>query len=155
MASSLRRARRLSKKRVNNMKLKIVDLSEKQLKDYLVASFQMKEMTEDKLELVLNKYKKTEGSQDDDIQRLLIESHLKMVIAIANRYRAAGISFAGLIRHGNAGLISAVKKWDCGENEEFLPYLVWNIEGAILDALIRVKKDENPSSQKNRFGGQG
>jgi DNA-directed RNA polymerase sigma subunit (sigma70/sigma32) len=123
------------------MRLKIVDLSEKQLKDYLVASFSMKEMTDDKLGLVLNKYKKTEGVEKEEIQKIIIESHLKMVISIANRYRGAGISFAGLIRHGNAGLIAAVKKWDCPENESFVNYLVWNIEGSILDALINVKKE--------------
>lgn len=123
------------------MRLKIVDLNEKQLKDYLVASYYMQEMTQDKLALVLNKYKKTEGAEKDEIQRLLIESHLKMVIAIANRYRGAGISFAGLIRLGNAGLIAAVKKWDFSDNGGFVPYLVWNVEGAILDALIKVKKE--------------
>lgn len=123
------------------MKLKIADLNEKQLKDYLVASFSMKEMTDDKLELVLNKYKKTEGVEKEEIQKIIIESHLKMVISIANRYRGAGISFAGLIRQGNAGLIAAVKKWDCLDNESFVNYLVWNIEGAILDALISAKKE--------------
>jgi len=137
------------------MRLKIADLNEKQLKDYLVASFHMQEMTQDKLALVLNKYKNTDGIEKEEIQRLLIENHLKMVIAIANRYRGAGISFAGLIRLGNAGLIAAVKKWDCGDNEGFVPYLVWNVEGAILDALIKVKKEVNPPSQNNRFGGQG
>jgi DNA-directed RNA polymerase sigma subunit (sigma70/sigma32) len=115
----------------------------------------MQEMTQDKLALVLNKYKNTDGIEKEEIQRLLIENHLKMVIAIANRYRGAGISFAGLIRLGNAGLIAAVKKWDCGDNEGFVPYLVWNVEGAILDALIKVKKEVNPPSQNNRFGGQG
>lgn len=123
------------------MKLKIVDLSEKQLKDYLVAACRVKEMTEDKLELVLNKYKNTAAEEKDDIQRILIESHLKMVIAVANRYRGAGISFAGLIRSGNAGLISAVKKWDSAENSGFESYLQWNVEGTILDALIRIKKE--------------
>jgi DNA-directed RNA polymerase sigma subunit (sigma70/sigma32) len=123
------------------MRLKIVDLNEKQLKDYLVASFYMQEMTQDKLALVLNKYKKTEGAEKEEIQRMLIENNLKMVISIANRYRGAGISFACLIRLGNAGLIAAVKKWDCGDNEGFVPYLVWNVEGAILDALIKVKKE--------------
>ena len=137
------------------MRLKIVDLNEKQLKDYLVATCRMHEMTQDKLEPVLNRYKNAGGAEKEDLQKLLIESHLKMVISLGNRYRGAGISFAGLIRLGNAGLISAVKKWDCGENEGFVPYLVWNIEGAILDALIKVKKEVNPSSQNNSFGGQG
>jgi DNA-directed RNA polymerase sigma subunit (sigma70/sigma32) len=123
------------------MRLKIVDLSEKQLKDYLVASFLMKEMPQDKLALVLNKCKKTSGAEKEEIEKILIEAHLKMVINIANRYRGAGISFAGLIRHGNAGLIAAVKKWDAIDNESFVNYLVWHIEGAILDALIRVKKE--------------
>jgi DNA-directed RNA polymerase sigma subunit (sigma70/sigma32) len=133
------------------MKLKIVDLSETQLKDYLVASCRIKEIAPEKLELVLSKYEKAGGDEKDDIYRMIIESHLKMVIVIANRYRGAGISFAGLIRLGNSGLISAVKKWETGDAESFLQHLVWAVEGAILDALISVKKEairlgETPAS---------
>lgn len=123
------------------MKLKIVDLSEKQLKDYLVASSRIKELPEDKLGLVLSKYAMTTGEDRQEIEKILIEAHLKTSICIANRYRGAGISFAGLIRAGNAGLISAVKKWEGGSAEEFVHSVTWSIEGAIIDALIKVKKE--------------
>jgi DNA-directed RNA polymerase sigma subunit (sigma70/sigma32) len=123
------------------MKLKIAELNEQQLKDYLVAACRIKELTPDKLTLVLNKYKKSAGESSAEIQRMLIEAHLKLVVCIANRYRGAGISFANLIGHGNGALISAVKKWDGTDGADFLPYLAWSIEGAILDALIRAKKE--------------
>jgi DNA-directed RNA polymerase sigma subunit (sigma70/sigma32) len=124
------------------MRLKYADLNEKQLKDYLIASAYMKEMPADMMDLALNKYKTTGSQHDrDEVQRLLIENHLKMVITIANRYRGAGLSFARLIKEGNAGLISAVKKWDRDDNENFTQYIVWGVEGAIIEALIRCKKE--------------
>jgi len=134
------------------MKIKIADLNETQLKDYLIASAYMKDMPPDKLELTLNKYKKAgDAGEREGIQKILTEAHLKMVVYIANRYRGAGLSFAKLIKEGNLGLIDAVKKWEGPENGDFVPYLVWNIEGAVIEALIRNKKsvkEENYHGQK-------
>ena len=121
------------------MKIKIMEVDEKHLKDYLIIAAHIKDMPESKLELVLNKYRNVKGFEEkEEIQRILIENNLKVVINIANRYRGAGLSFAKLIKAGNRGLIRAVKKWD--EKESFAQFLNWSVEGAIIDALIKTRK---------------
>lgn len=123
------------------MKLKIAELGEKQLKDFLLACTRIKSVPDSKLDAVLAKYAESSGTEREDLQRLLIESNLKSVVCIANRYRGASLSFAALIRHGNSGLIAAVKNWNGSGPEDFMEYLAWAIEGAVLDALVREKKE--------------
>jgi len=120
------------------MNIKFTNIDEEHLKDYLIVTYYIKEITPAKLELVLNKYKRVKSkSEKDEVQKILIESHLKMSLSIASRYRGAGLSFTGLIKAGNRGLIKAVKKWPENDNENFTQFLTWKIEGAIIDELIR------------------
>jgi len=125
------------------MKLKLIDIDERHLKDYLIVISHIKETAYNKIELLLNKLEgMSQPEEKEDIQKFLIEAHLKMVVGIANRYRGAGLSFVKLIKAGNKGLIKAVKTWGSDENEKFVPYLAWYIEGCILDEFIKHKNKE-------------
>ncbi len=124
------------------MKLKLIDIDESHLKDYLIVISHIKEVPFNKIEILLNKLEGSQAEEKEDIQKFLIEAHLRMVIGIANRYRGAGLSFVKLIKAGNRGLIKAVKSWGSDENEKFVPYLAWYIEGCILDEFIKQKNKE-------------
>ena len=124
------------------MRLKLIGIEEKQLKDYIVVTSKVKDLSHEKLSAMAEKLL-TPGTkaEKEDIRRTLIESNLKQVIRIAARYRGAGLTFAALIVAGNSGLIKAVKNYSAEESRPFAEYVSWMIEGVIIDALIEAKKE--------------
>lgn len=123
------------------MKKNLIIVDEKKLKDYLLIASRIPDIPGNKLGLVLNKLLNTEDKEEKQIiERFLIESFLKLVIHIVNKYRGAGYSFAKLIKFGNLGLIKTVKEWEKSKNENFIQTLIWNVEGEILNGILKEKK---------------
>lgn len=124
------------------MRLKLIGIEEKQLKDYIVVTSKVRDLSHEKLSAMAGKLLKPgTTAETDDIRRSLIEANLKQVIRIAARYRGAGLTFAALIVAGNSGLIKAVKNYSAEESRPFVEYVNWMIEGVIIDALIEAKKE--------------
>ena len=124
------------------MRLKLIGIEEKQLKDYIVVTSKIKDLTHEKMHDIAGKLLKEEAKEEkDSLKRVLIESNLKLVIKIAARYRGAGLTFAALIVSGNAGLIKAVRNYNAEETRSFMEYVNWMIEGVIIDALIDAKNE--------------
>jgi RNA polymerase primary sigma factor len=65
----------------------------------------------------------------------LAEANLRLVVAIAKRYRGRGIAFADLIQEGNSGLMRAVDKYDHRLGFKFGTYATWWIRQGITRAL--------------------
>lgn len=129
------------------MRKKLIIVDEKKLKDYLLIASRIPDIPRNKLGLVLNKLLNTEDKEEKQvIERFLIESFLKLVIHIANKYRGAGYSFAKLIKFGNRGLIKTVKEWEKSKNENFIQTLIWNVEGEILNGILKEKKVKQGAS---------
>ena len=121
------------------MKMKLAEIDEKSLKNYIIAVLKIKPMTPEKRILLAEKLKKSEKS-DEKTKKILIENCLKMALSIAASYRGSGVTFAGLIRAANRGLIKGVYNWYKSKEENFENYTAWNIEGAIIRKLIRGRK---------------
>jgi len=68
------------------------------------------------------------------IQRL-VESNLRFVVKIANRFSGAGPSLLDLINEGNIGLLQAARRFDPTRNVKFISYAVWWIRQAIMQML--------------------
>ncbi len=62
---------------------------------------------------------------DERARRKLIESNLRLVIAIARRYTITGVPLVDLIQEGNLGLIHAVEKFDYRRGCHFATYATW------------------------------
>jgi RNA polymerase primary sigma factor len=68
-------------------------------------------------------------------RRELAEGNLRLVVAIAKRYRGRGLSFADLIQEGNRGLMRAVDKYEHRLGFKFGTYATWWIRQGITRAL--------------------
>ena len=72
---------------------------------------------------------------DEEAREKLINSNLRLVIAIAKRYGGRGMPFLDLIQEGNNGLIKAVEKFDYTKGYKYSTYATWWIRQAITRAI--------------------
>ena len=71
---------------------------------------------------------------DELSRRKLIESNLRLVIAIARRYTSTGVPLIDLIQEGNLGLMRAAEKFDYERGCHFGTYATWWIRQAVSRA---------------------
>ena len=65
----------------------------------------------------------------------MIESNLRLVVAIGKRYLNRGLPFSDIIEEGNLGLIRAVEKFEYQRGFRFSTYASWWIRQAIQRAI--------------------
>jgi RNA polymerase primary sigma factor len=65
----------------------------------------------------------------------MVESNLRLVFAVAGRYRASGVPFADLVQEGTVGLVRAVERFDYRHDVKFSTYAVWWIRRSMQDAV--------------------
>jgi RNA polymerase primary sigma factor len=72
---------------------------------------------------------------DPAARERMITANLRLVVAIAKRYRGHGLDFMDLIQEGSLGLMRAVDRFDWRRDAKFSTYSVWWIRAAIGRAL--------------------
>jgi len=72
---------------------------------------------------------------DADAKRRLVEANLRLVVAIAKRYRDHGAELLDLVQEGNLGLMRAVERYDWRRDVKLSTYAAWWIRRAIVSAL--------------------
>lgn len=75
--------------------------------------------------------------KDKDAAKLLVASHLRLVIKIANSYRGYGLPLKDMVFEGNVGLIKAVDKFDYHLGNRFSTYAMWWIKAAIQEYILK------------------
>jgi RNA polymerase primary sigma factor len=69
------------------------------------------------------------------VRSQLAEANLRLVVAVAKRYRGQGLPFADLIQEGNGGLMRAVDKFDYRLGWKFGTYATWWVRQGVTRAL--------------------
>ena len=74
---------------------------------------------------------------DKEAAKMLIQSHLRLVVKIASKFRSYGLPIVDLVSEGNVGLIQAVKKFDPSKGFRFSTYAMWWIKAYIQEYILR------------------
>jgi RNA polymerase sigma-32 factor len=80
------------------------------------------------------RYKRTGDAHAAD---LLVQSHLRDVVAIASQYRGYGFRLSDLVEEGNIGLLEAVRRFDPSRNLRFMTYAAYWVRAYILAHVLK------------------
>ena len=72
---------------------------------------------------------------DESAREELIRANLRLVIAVASKYKGLNVPLEDLIQEGNIGLIKATSKYNYELGYKFSTYAIWWVRQAILRAL--------------------
>ena len=84
----------------------------------------------------------------------LITSHLRLVVAIASKYKGYGLPIVDLVAEGNIGLMQAVKKFNPEKGFRLATYAMWWIRASIQEYILKswsLVKIGTTTAQKSYF----
>lgn len=82
-------------------------------------------------------YAKEKDAGNINAAKMLISSHLRLVVKIANQYRNYGLPMMDLISEGNIGLMRAVKTFDYTKGYKLATYSMWWIKAFIQEYILK------------------
>jgi RNA polymerase sigma-32 factor len=94
--------------------------------------------------------------QNDDnyAAQMLVQSHLRLVVKIATKFRNYGLPVVDLVSEGNLGLMRAVKKFEPKKGFRFSTYAMWWIKSYIQEYILKswsLVKIGTTAAQKKLF----
>jgi RNA polymerase sigma-32 factor len=92
--------------------------------------------------------------QDQDALHKLTQAHMRLVIAIAARFRHFGLPMNDLIQEGHVGLLEAAARFEPEREVRFSTYATWWIRASIQDFILRnwsIVRGGTSSAQKALF----
>jgi RNA polymerase sigma-32 factor len=93
-------------------------------------------------------------ARDEKALHRLVTSHIRLVVAIASRFRHYGLPLADLVQEGHVGLLEAAKRFEPARELRFSTYAAWWIRAAIQDHVLRnvsIVRGGSSSAQKSLF----
>lgn len=94
--------------------------------------------------------------EEDDVPSLheLITAYLRLVVAMAARFRHYGLPMSDLVQEGNVGLMQAAARFEPEREVRFSTYAAWWIRSAMQDFVLRnwsIVRTGTTSAQKALF----
>ena len=92
--------------------------------------------------------------RDQNALHKLAEAHMRLVIAMAARFRHYGLSMADLVQEGHIGLLEAAARFEPEREIRFSTYATWWIRASIQDFILRnwsIVRGGTSSAQKSLF----
>src|SRR3954451_20300213 len=75
--------------------------------------------------------------RDEDALHQVASAHMRLVIALAARFRHYGLPMADLIQEGHLGLLEAAARFEPEREVRFSTYATWWIRASIQDYILR------------------
>jgi RNA polymerase sigma-32 factor len=94
------------------------------------------------------------GRRDQEALHQLTTAHMRLVIAMAARFRRYGLAMNDLVQEGHVGLLEAAARFDPDRGVRFSTYATWWIRAAIQDFVLRnwsIVRGGTSSAQKSLF----
>ncbi len=91
---------------------------------------------------------------DEHALHELAAAHMRLVIALAARFRHYGLPIADLIQEGHVGLLEAAARFEPERDVRFSTYATWWIRASIQDYILRnwsIVRGGTSSAQKALF----
>ncbi len=92
--------------------------------------------------------------KDEAALHELASAHMRLVIALAARFRHYGLPIADLIQEGHVGLLEAAARFEPEREVRFSTYATWWIRASIQDYILRnwsIVRGGTSSAQKALF----
>ncbi len=93
-------------------------------------------------------------AKDQQALHRLTSAHMRLVIAVAAKFRRHGLQMNDLIQEGNVGLLEAAARFDPHRGVRFSTYATWWIRASIQDHILRnwsIVRGGTSSNQKSLF----
>lgn len=97
---------------------------------------------------------KYQQTKDQEIAKILVTSHLRLVVKVVSKYRGYGLSSAEMISEGNIGLLYAIEKFEPEKGFRFSTYALWWIKAAVQKYILNswsLVKIGTTAAQKKLF----
>jgi len=91
---------------------------------------------------------------DEKAMHTLARAHMRLVIALAVRFRHYGLSLADLIQEGHIGLLEAATRFDPDRDVRFSTYATWWIRASMQNYVLHnwsIVRGGTSSAQKALF----
>jgi RNA polymerase sigma-32 factor len=92
--------------------------------------------------------------RDEEALHALTEAHMRLVIAIAVKFRHYGLPVPDLVQEGHVGLLESAARFDPDREVRFSTYATWWIRASIQDYILRnwsIVRGGTSSTQKALF----
>ena len=92
--------------------------------------------------------------KDQAAMHQLAQAHMRLVIAMAVRFRHYGLPIADLVQEGHIGLLEAVARFEPERDVRFSTYATWWIRASMQDYILRnwsIVRGGTSSAQKSLF----
>jgi RNA polymerase sigma-32 factor len=92
--------------------------------------------------------------KDQQALHKITTAHMRLVIAMAAKFRNYGLSMSDLIQEGNIGLLEAAARFEPERDIRFSTYATWWIRASIQDYILRnwsIVRGGTSSAQKALF----